>query len=256
MILKIDKDVLDVLVASTVDNNKLFLPNMQLDRKLYVSTNKVLESIGGKWNSKAKAHLFDKDISGILDELINTGEYTDAKKEFQFFETPYELASRLVYLAEINTPQDLVLEPSCGKGRIIGYAIKESRSVFGIELNTENYECCKKNFPLVNIVNADFLDPSLFLNKDFPFEFDKVIMNPPFSSGQDVKHVFQAWDLVKSGGRLVSIVSESPFFRTTKLAISFREWLSDNNAEIIDLDAGAFKESGTNVKTRIIVVDK
>jgi hypothetical protein len=38
--------------------------------------------------------------------------------------------------------------------------------------------------------------------------------------------------------------------------VAFREWLKDNNAEIFDLPSGAFKESGTMVKTRIIKVKK
>ena len=33
----------------------------QLDRNDYVKVNKALEALGGKWNRKAKAHLFDED---------------------------------------------------------------------------------------------------------------------------------------------------------------------------------------------------
>jgi hypothetical protein len=54
----------------------------------------------------------------------------------------------------------------------------------------------------------------------------------------------------------VSVVSESPFFRSNKKSIEFRAWLDENNAEIIDNDPGAFKESGTMVKTRIIKLVK
>jgi hypothetical protein len=40
------------------------------------------------------------------------------------------------------------------------------------------------------------------------------------------------------------------------LSKEFRSWLEENNGKIIELDAGEFKESGTMVKTRIIVVEK
>jgi hypothetical protein len=58
--MKISNDVANVLANSCVEENRLFLPPEQLDRKLYVSVNKVLEAIGGKWNRREKAHLFDE----------------------------------------------------------------------------------------------------------------------------------------------------------------------------------------------------
>ena len=56
--MRIDDDVLAVLSRSTVVGSSLVIPD-QLDRKLYVKTNKVLEAAGGKWNRKARAHVFD-----------------------------------------------------------------------------------------------------------------------------------------------------------------------------------------------------
>jgi hypothetical protein len=86
--MRITDDVTNVLGNSRIDDNRLYLPTGQLDRKLYLAVNKVLEAIGGKWTRKEKAHLFDKPIQDILDEILLTGQYTDAKQEYQFFETP------------------------------------------------------------------------------------------------------------------------------------------------------------------------
>ena len=98
------------------------------------------------------------------------------------------------------------------------------------------------------VYQKDFLEVTTFA--------DKIIMNPPFSKQQDVKHILHAWGCLKDGGILVSIVSESPFFRENSLSKSFREWIDENKVEVYNLDSGAFKESGTMVKTRMIVAHK
>lgn len=254
--MKIDNDVMNVLIKSTCDKNYLYLPNIQLDRNLYVKVNKVLESIGGAWNRKSKAHVFDIsiEVGDFLDDLINTGEYTDKKKEFQFFETPKELAKELVEWAEIED-YHVCLEPSGGWGRIVDEIRKKASFVNVVELNKENYDyLCNRYAGKLNIWNKDFLQ--ICDESDFLQVYDRIIMNPPFSNGKDVKHVFQAWDLLAKDGILVSVVSESPFFRENKLSQAFRQWLEENNAEVQSLESGAFSESGTNVKTRIIKVIK
>lgn len=253
--MKVSKDVLDVIAKSRVEGNNLYLPDVQLDRKLYVSVNKILEDLGGQWNRKSKSHVFPLHIdpSETLDEIINTGEWIDKKKEFQFFETPDEIVEQMMDLAEIKNGMK-VLEPSFGKGRILLHLTQETELVWGVELNVENMNYVLENIKgLQGYILHDFLDITSV--PDLP-EFDRVVMNPPFSNGKDVKHIFQAWDLLAKDGILVSIVSESPFFRENKLSVEFRKWLKENNAEVIDLEAGAFKSSGTMVKTRIIKVKK
>jgi hypothetical protein len=96
--MKINNDVANVLANSRVEGNNLFLPEGQLDRKLYVAVNKVLTTIKGKWNRKEKAHVFNTSPSDIVEEILLTGEYVDEKKEFQFFETPTHLAEKLIEL--------------------------------------------------------------------------------------------------------------------------------------------------------------
>jgi hypothetical protein len=52
--MKIDNDVANVLINSNVKDNLLYLPPEQLERSLYLRVNKVLQSLGGKWNRKLK----------------------------------------------------------------------------------------------------------------------------------------------------------------------------------------------------------
>ena len=215
--MKIKDDVLNVLRSSTVDEdtNTLFLPPSQLDRKLYVDVNKCLESIGGKWNKKVKGHVFDHSPSEDLDEMITTSEWTDKKKEYQFFATPKEIVIRMIELAQIKKGE-LLLEPSAGDGAILDFFPKNNPYV-AIELMDDN--CKKLRDKGYSVSKGDFL------NWTPENKADKVVMNPPFTKQQDVQHISHAWKCLVKGGMLVSIVSESPFFRENSLSRDFRDWI-------------------------------
>lgn len=246
--MKIKENILNILRNCKVESNTVFLPSVQLDRKTYQDVNKCLESIGGKWNRKAKGHVFSEDPTELLDNLILTGEVTDIKKQFQFFPTPPELAQQMIELTEIN-PEHSILEPSAGQGAIADEIIKTvpGAKITLVELNEQNAQVLKNKDYLVNV--CDFL-------QFFGPQFDRVIMNPPFTKQQDIDHILHAFELLKNGGILVSIVSESPFFRENKKSQQFREFLYLNNAEVIPNDEGVFKPSGTMVRTRIIKLVK
>lgn len=243
--MKVKNEVINILEQCTVENDTVYLPNIQLERKLYQDTNKVLESIGGKWNRKAKGHVFDEDPTDSLEEILLTSEYSDQKKEFQFFPTPENLAWQLVEFAEVK-PDDVLLEPSAGQGAIVDEFPKENTAII-FELNDKNVQVLREKG--YEVVKTDFLTENGFV-------VDKIIMNPPFSRQQDISHILHAYSLLGEGGILVSIVSESPFFRDNKKSMEFRQFLEDNDAEIIKLPEGSFKESGTMVNTRIIKIKK
>ena len=112
------KTTQEVFDQCKIEGNNVYLPQ-QLDKKLYVQVNKALVGIGGKWNRKEKAHVFPSDPSELLGRVQN-GETINLKKEFQFFETPDELADRLVALAfDPGYQLGAILEPSAGQGAII-----------------------------------------------------------------------------------------------------------------------------------------
>ncbi len=78
-------------------------------------------------------------------------------------------------------------------------------------------------------------------------------MNPPFENGQEIDHVRHAFSLLAPGGRLVSVMSEGPFFRSDSKAIAFRAWLDEVGAETESLPENAFvevKRSGRRVHER------
>lgn len=245
--MKIKKEILNILDRCTMEigeKNIVYLPLGQLDRKTYMAVNKCLEAIGGKWNRKEKGHIFKDYPVDIFENLLLTGEVEDIKKEFQFFETPKELAKQMIEMAELKEGDD-ILEPSAGQGAIAD-EIKIG-DLFVNELNKKNYKVLLEKYK--QATNYDFMESRLGL-------FDKIIMNPPFSKQQDVDHILRAFDHLKTSGIFVSIVSESPFFRENKKSVKFRKFLEDNNAELIKNPEGTFKESGTMVNTRIIKIKK
>lgn len=241
--MNISKEVLNVLEKSEVRGNNLYLPPTQLERKLYTDVNKVLECLGGKWNRKEKAHIFPEDPQEAVDRAMLTGEATDAKKEFQFFETPMELATKLVEMADVKKGQ-LVLEPSTGKGRIAQALQAAGAHPVCIELWEDNVkELRRQKF---EVTQADFMltEPTGL--------FDRIVANPPFSKQQDVDHVIQMLKHLKPGGILVSVMSPSWQFRENKKSVAFRELLDELKAEVEEIPAGTFKESGTMIRSCIV----
>ena len=168
---KIDDEVLAVLSGATIIANNIILNCGQLDRKLYISVNKVLEAMGGKWNRRTKGHLFPANPDDKLESILLTGEY-DKPADFGYFQTPADLVDRMVVLSELS-PDMVVLEPSAGQGaiaervaRIVGY-----NNVHCFELLPDNCEVLTK-CGFLKTECCDFL-----LTEPRPL-YDRVIMNP------------------------------------------------------------------------------
>ena len=136
--MKVKQEILEILEKCNIneDSKIVYLPNIKLDRKVYLDVNKCLESIGGKWNKKQKGHIFEDNPIDLFDNLLMTGEIEEIRKEFQFYETPKELALEMVKMAELKN-SDLVLEPSAGQGAI-AYNIKTG-VLYLNELNEKNF---------------------------------------------------------------------------------------------------------------------
>lgn len=171
-----------------------------------------------------------------------------------FFPTPKPVVDRMIEEAQIR-PGERVLEPSAGKGDIAD-AVREAEPGADLQVNEPVGR-------LADLLEAKGYRPSQVTRSDFlsmaPVEqFDKVVMNPPFENGQDAAHVRHAYDLLKPGGRVVAIMSESPFFRQDAAAKEFREWLDERGGVSEKLPEGSFKSSfrPTGVATRLVTIDK
>ena len=236
----IKHDVANVLANSRIKDNKLFLPEGQLDRKLYLDVNKVLASIKGKWNRSAKAHIFPECPDVIIENILQTGEYTDEKKKYQFFETPEWLAKKLIEMADIQYGE-IMLEPSAGQGRIASLM----PGCDCIELNPDNSRYLTDNEH--RVIWDDFMD------FEAPRDYDVIVANPPFTKQQDIDHVNKMMDIAKR--RVVSVMSASVLWRDNKKTIDFKNRVESLGGIFEELPDDIFVESGTKVKTCIVCVD-
>lgn len=240
---------LDVLQKCIVDGNIVKLPAGQLDRKLYQDVAKALELIGGKWKGgKIMGFVFPSDPSELLEQIAN-GENRNLKKEFQFFATPEKLADELVYLADLKQ-HDTILEPSAGQGAIIKAINKVCDCVPDcFELMDVNTTILNKSGLRFNFIGDDFF-------KHNGKTYSKIIANPPFTKNQDIDHLKEMYECLSRGGRLVCITSESWVNGIQKKQVEFKDWLDEVEAEVIDIEKGSFKESGTMVGGKIVVINK
>jgi protein-L-isoaspartate O-methyltransferase len=171
----------------------------------------------------------------------------------QLFPTPPELARRVVDLADVQ-PGQRVLEPSAGTGNLVRailsrFAGADCGRVVAVEVNQQLSESLRQqrdktlhaNESNFDVRCADFLA----CNGDLG-QFDRIVMNPPFSNGDDIRHITHAVKMLKPGGRLVAICANGPR-QQEKLKPIASEW--------IDLEPGAFASSGTNVNAAIVVID-
>jgi len=253
--MNIDKEILEIIDAGNSKDNIYFLPNIQLDRKVYLKVNKVLQALGGKWNRKAKGHIFDKPIEDAIENVILTGEVVDKKKELQFFETPEKIADKLCILANaIDLKDKVIWEPEAGRGAILK-SIKKfnpDANIYWFEFDAENSDYIK-TLSIGEQIGNDFLKYKIEDESKLP---DFVIMNPPFSKQQDIDHITHALNHLKEGGVLISIMSPSVKFRSNKKTIKFIELINQYEHEFHDLPNGSFKESGTMVNTIILKIVK
>src|ERR1039457_2823531 len=126
--MQIDARTKAILSSMDIDGFKTVITET-LTRPEYVRVNEVLETLGGKWSRKDKAHVWTCSPSEALKVVLGTDSTTitttfetkkEQKKTYQVFHTPPELADRLVEVAcicEFN--DDTILEPSAGMGSIV-----------------------------------------------------------------------------------------------------------------------------------------
>lgn len=174
----------------------------------------------------------------------------------QLFPTPPDLAMRVWAEAKIK-PGNSVLEPSAGTGALVeplyykeGTRCDADRLTL-VEISHDLAQHLRRTYANAEVRCADFMD----LEPATVGQFDRIIMNPPFSNLQDVDHVRHAYHFLKPGGRLVAIMGEGAFFREDRKAEAFRA-LVDQYGTSEQLPAGSFQASGTNVNTRIVILDK
>ena len=173
----------------------------------------------------------------------------------QLFPTPPEIAKQMVELADIQ-PGQLVLEPSAGTGAIIKEIIDQvDTEIIGVELNLDLCNYLRENFPSyrLQVTQGDFLEiePAREGNcglilKDLPSPYyDRIVMNPPFKNGDDIKHIKHAMKFLNANGQLVALCANGPK-QQRELEPLADLWEP--------LPPGSFKAQGTNVNVALLTI--
>jgi protein-L-isoaspartate O-methyltransferase len=248
--IRLDDETRDILAQMSIDGVVATLPSGQLARPVYEKVNKALTALGGKWDRRKGWHVFKADPTVLLKGGVDSGTVENLKQKYQFFETPPDLAADMVGRLRL-APGETVLEPSAGRGRLVGPCLRAGALVRAVEIWSENTP------HLISILGAERVTEANFLEMSVAGQgFDAIPMNPPFTGGQAVRHIRRAWEWLKPGGRMVAICDSGAVTNGSRLHQDFRAWLESVDADIEELPSGTFAESGTQVASRLITATK
>ena len=177
-----------------------------------------------------------------LRDRHENGTAPRAVSAFQLFQTPPDLAARLVAALGLK-PGARVLEPSAGLGRILD-ALNPTNPGEVVAVETAANcagELFRQDRTSVRILQRDFLTVS-------PAElglFDAVAMNPPFHMRADIRHIQHAVKFLKPGGTLAALCFNTSH-RVKALKPMAATWE--------EIPAGAFGKEGTSVPTVLLTI--
>ena len=240
----------EILKHCTLEDGVLKLPQVQFNKKSYAEAKKWIEEAGGSWQGwKVQGFTFPFNPERVF-SILKDGKRCNLQQDYQFFETPADVADWLVMLAGGIYEDDTVLEPSAGRGALIKAIHRACPSV-----TVECYELMPENREFLHTLsNVILLDEDF--TKDSVGSYTKIIANPPFTGNQDIEHVRLMYDRLEEGGTLAAITSQHWKFASEKKCIDFRNWLKEVHGEVFEISAGEFKESGTSIITMAVVIKK
>lgn len=178
---------------------------------------------------------------------------TNFQKIDEFYPTPKELLDKITTEIRKSYKINTILEPSAGKGDIVKY-IEENFGRYG---DRKDIDCIEKDEDLQNtlrgagykVVGNDFLTYNTFKH------YDLIIMNPPFSNGDE--HLLKALHMQKDGGAIICILNAETLKNPcTNRRKDLLKKLSELNASIEYMEEEfVAAERSTSVEIAVIKVD-
>ena len=166
---------------------------------------------------------FDYPAQAVIKMVVDG--ITDFKKAFQFFATPPDMAQYMVDQIVWQYGRNaVVLEPSAGQGALIDAFMDRfgelTKRIDMMELSVMNYAILQDKYQDIpaTIVHGDFMERDTYAT-----QYDVIIMNPPFTKGQDVEHITRAYELLAPGGQLFSYASASVLTNSQKKYKAFNQ---------------------------------
>lgn len=245
----IELNLQQMLEVMTLDGARLVLPNnVTFDPRSYQMLKKALLNAGGSYHDSSFHFDDDDSASEALSRLLQ-GENINIKKTLQYYPTTDTAGDRL--LAGVDFTGKVVFEPSAGEGYLVKRALEiGAKRVLAVEIYTKFHTALEQ-------AGAELIGSNIFdVNACDLLGVDVVVMNPPFSGGQDVKHVQHVLSILPPHVEVHAIMSGSVLENSNCIYEDFRAFMDKYGVEPERLEAGAFKESGTMVKTCIVRIPR
>lgn len=252
----------DALRSATADERSITLHCGQLPRGVYTEVDKALRRIagGGRWDRRAQAHLYGEDPRPALRELVgddpdaDLAMPADADKEASFWRTPRPVVEEMLdRIGILDVPSGApILEPSAGDGAIADEIVRAGRVVVCVEPDPRRAAALEATgHVVIRSTLEDYAEVE-------SARFAAVVMNPPFTlPGRPTAwadHVELALGLLRPGGRLIAVLPTSYRHRDTRRIVALRNRVAELGGTWAELEDGAFVESGTGVRTGLLLV--
>ena len=220
------------------------------------------EGTGGKemdFSGKSDVTLWERAKSFYYGQQKKTSS-TKAQEGKDYFATPEPIGLKMVEWLGLKDG-DSALEPSAGHGAISRWFSPNTNNTI-VEPSGKLAPLAQMVTPNAKVIRTGFEDFNV-VNK-----FDGIAMNPPFGAGGKtaVDHIAKAYKHLRNGGRMVAILPDGPsanahferwFYGLNKKGEQVENGVEDGvlMAEI-ELPGVTFDRAGTNVATKIVVIDK
>jgi len=134
----------------------------------------------------------------------------------EYFPTPREVISQMIAPYRKNISKKQILEPSAGTGSILDYLADS----YSYKVPKQNLYACEINPELVMVLQGKGYKilADDFLGYQPAHTFNLVVMNPPFSNGDE--HLLHAWDIMWTGDIVCLLNAETirnPYTQKRKL---------------------------------------
>jgi hypothetical protein len=246
-----DKAILELMASFSFHMTNPYLlipPSKRMLPETWRKIKSVIENNGGRWVTRKNHFVFKSHAQPIFDAMFAQGKVINKKKDAQAFYTPAKVAAQVAGYLDCNGY--VVLEPSAGEGALADACMRAgAHSIICIENDPAAVAVLKVKGYVVH--EKDFLATSATPGQR------RIAMNPPFARGQATTHICHALKMLLPGGRLVAIMPGTT--PSIKLRAALDDGIKHGTISKWDctcLGAKAFRESGTDVTTSILVVHK
>ncbi len=203
-------------------------------------------------------------LTEMLDRVPTQTRRDGEQIAFQQFSTPPAYAYAVNWIAGIQ-PGDRVLEPSAGNGGIAVFAKNAGATVHVNEIAERRLPSLRAlGFDRVTAENAEQI-ANLWASEP---QYDVVVMNPPFSasgtrggsntSATGARHIEQALDRLRPGGRLVAIMGHTFTPSNGRVRDFFDRVGRENDIRaLVTVDGKSiYRKYGTGYDSVVLVIDK